>query len=256
MDREPGRCEACRAVLTGRSHRRFCSGPCRQRAYRARSGQGGRDADLIAATSWNWAVGDLVVEAMRRAMDGEPSGVAVWSVAPQRHAVRCGVVAVAFELVARRSDLSWAHHWAVWKLADDHRAEVLDKAAEDGLTARSVMRLAHPGRSSFPSLAGDPPLGFEPIMVVGPILASGLGLAGLESASVAELDAAAAWVRSIQPPGWLDQPLRQKARKHSDEFKLEAVAMVVEDGERIADVARRVGVGRGLLANWVRLGAP
>lgn len=117
------------------------------------------------------------------------------------------------------------------------------------------MRIAHPDRSSFPSLAGDPPLQFDPVVVAGPVLASGLGLAGLSSATLAELDGAAAWVRSIQPPGWLDQPLRQEARKHSDEFKLQAVAMVVEDGERIADVAGRMGIGAGLLRNWVRMTA-
>lgn len=42
-------------------------------------------------------------------------------------------------------------------------------------------------------------------------------------------------------------------RSFTEEFKREAVAMVLDDGRRIVDVAEAVGVGDGTLGNWVRL---
>lgn len=42
-------------------------------------------------------------------------------------------------------------------------------------------------------------------------------------------------------------------RSFSDEFKADAVAMVLDDGRKIVDVADGLGVGEGTLGNWVRL---
>ena len=41
-------------------------------------------------------------------------------------------------------------------------------------------------------------------------------------------------------------------RSFTDEFKGDAVAMVLDDGNKIVDVADRLGVGEGTLGNWVR----
>ena len=41
-------------------------------------------------------------------------------------------------------------------------------------------------------------------------------------------------------------------RSFTDEFKRDAVAMVLDDGNKIVDVADRLGVGEGTLGNWVR----
>lgn len=37
------------------------------------------------------------------------------------------------------------------------------------------------------------------------------------------------------------------------EFRRDAVAMVLDEGRRIADVSRAIGVNEGTLGNWVRL---
>ena len=42
-------------------------------------------------------------------------------------------------------------------------------------------------------------------------------------------------------------------RSFTEEFKADAVAMVLDDGRRIVDVADAIGVGEGTLDNWVRL---
>ena len=42
-------------------------------------------------------------------------------------------------------------------------------------------------------------------------------------------------------------------RSFTEEFKADAVAMVLDDGRRIVDVAEAIGVGEGTLGNWVRL---
>ena len=41
-------------------------------------------------------------------------------------------------------------------------------------------------------------------------------------------------------------------RSFTDEFKRDAVAMVLDDGRKIVDVAEALGVGEGTLGNWVR----
>ena len=41
-------------------------------------------------------------------------------------------------------------------------------------------------------------------------------------------------------------------RSFTDEFKRDAVALVIDEGRRVIDVARSLGVGEGTLGNWVR----
>src|SRR3954465_9309838 len=47
-----------------------------------------------------------------------------------------------------------------------------------------------------------------------------------------------------------ERPARTR-RSFTDEFKRDAVAMALDDGNWIADVARRLGIGEGTLGNWV-----
>ena len=47
------------------------------------------------------------------------------------------------------------------------------------------------------------------------------------------------------------EPVRSR-RSFTDEFKRDAVALVIDEGRRVVDVARSVGVGEGTLGNWVR----
>ena len=51
----------------------------------------------------------------------------------------------------------------------------------------------------------------------------------------------------------IEQPPVRVRRSFTDEFKRDAVAMVLDDGRRIVDVADAIGVGEGTLGNWVRL---
>jgi transposase len=50
----------------------------------------------------------------------------------------------------------------------------------------------------------------------------------------------------------MEQRPSRGRRSFTDEFKRDAVAMVLDEGNPIADVARRLGVGEGTLGNWVR----
>ena len=47
------------------------------------------------------------------------------------------------------------------------------------------------------------------------------------------------------------EPVRSR-RSFTDEFKRDAVALVLDEGRRVIDVARSLGVGEGTLGNWVR----
>ena len=47
------------------------------------------------------------------------------------------------------------------------------------------------------------------------------------------------------------EPVRSR-RSFTDEFKRDAVALVIDEGHAVVDVARRLGVGEGTLGNWVR----
>ena len=42
-------------------------------------------------------------------------------------------------------------------------------------------------------------------------------------------------------------------RSFTEEFKVDAVAMVLDEGRRIIDVTQSLGIGEGTLGNWVRL---
>ena len=48
-----------------------------------------------------------------------------------------------------------------------------------------------------------------------------------------------------------EKPVRSR-RSFTDEFKRDAVALVIDEGRRVIDVARSLGVGEGTLGNWVR----
>ena len=41
-------------------------------------------------------------------------------------------------------------------------------------------------------------------------------------------------------------------RSFTDEFKRDAVALVIDEDRKVIDVARSLGVGEGTLGNWVR----
>ncbi|HEX2737374.1 MAG TPA: transposase [Acidimicrobiia bacterium] len=47
------------------------------------------------------------------------------------------------------------------------------------------------------------------------------------------------------------EPVRTR-RSFTDEFKRDAVALVIDEGRRVIDVAGALGVGEGTLGNWVR----
>lgn len=50
-----------------------------------------------------------------------------------------------------------------------------------------------------------------------------------------------------------DVPMGKPRRKHSLEFKLEAVKQVVEQGRSVSEVADGLGVNRNLLTRWKSL---
>jgi transposase len=47
------------------------------------------------------------------------------------------------------------------------------------------------------------------------------------------------------------EPTRSR-RSFTDEFKRDAVALVIDEGRKVIDVAGSLGVGEGTLGNWVR----
>src|SRR3954468_4367981 len=49
----------------------------------------------------------------------------------------------------------------------------------------------------------------------------------------------------------MEERLARTRRSFTEEFKRDAVAMVLDDGNKIAEVARRLGIGEGTLGNWV-----
>ncbi len=48
------------------------------------------------------------------------------------------------------------------------------------------------------------------------------------------------------------EPRPRTRRSFTPEFKADAVAMVIDEGRTIADVARSLGIGETNLGNWVR----
>lgn len=49
-----------------------------------------------------------------------------------------------------------------------------------------------------------------------------------------------------------EDPPRRTRRKFTDEFKRDAVALVIDEDRRVVDVAESLGIGEGTLGNWVR----
>ena len=47
------------------------------------------------------------------------------------------------------------------------------------------------------------------------------------------------------------EPVRSR-RLFTDEFKRDAVGLVIDEGRKVIDVARSLGIGEGTLGNWVR----
>ena len=50
----------------------------------------------------------------------------------------------------------------------------------------------------------------------------------------------------------MEEQRARARRSFTDEFKRDAVALVLDDGNQIVDVAVRLGVGDGTLGSWVR----
>ncbi len=50
----------------------------------------------------------------------------------------------------------------------------------------------------------------------------------------------------------MEQKRARTRHSFTDEFKRDAVAMVVDEGHKIVEVAERLGIGEGTLGNWVR----
>lgn len=49
-----------------------------------------------------------------------------------------------------------------------------------------------------------------------------------------------------------EDALRRTRRKFTDEFKRDAVALVIDEDRKVVDVAESLGIGEGTLGNWVR----
>ncbi len=52
----------------------------------------------------------------------------------------------------------------------------------------------------------------------------------------------------------MEEQRARARRSFTDEFKRDAVALVLDEDRKIVDVARSLGVGEGTLGNWVRQG--
>src|SRR3954453_16252334 len=50
----------------------------------------------------------------------------------------------------------------------------------------------------------------------------------------------------------MEQEPARSRRSFTDEFKRDAVALVIDEDRTVVDVARSLGVGEGTLGNWVR----
>ena len=46
--------------------------------------------------------------------------------------------------------------------------------------------------------------------------------------------------------------MAKKRRKYTKEFKVESVLVILDQGRTIADVARSLGIGEGVLSQWKR----
>jgi transposase len=52
----------------------------------------------------------------------------------------------------------------------------------------------------------------------------------------------------------MEQEPTRSRRSFTDEFKRDAVALVLDEGRTVIDVARSLGVGEGTLGNWAASG--
>lgn len=50
----------------------------------------------------------------------------------------------------------------------------------------------------------------------------------------------------------MEEQRPRSRRSFTDEFKRDAVALVIDEDRKVIDVARSLGVGEGTLGNWVR----
>jgi transposase-like protein len=50
----------------------------------------------------------------------------------------------------------------------------------------------------------------------------------------------------------MEEQRPRSRRSFTDEFKRDAVALVIDEGRSVVDVARSLGMGEGTLGNWVR----
>lgn len=50
----------------------------------------------------------------------------------------------------------------------------------------------------------------------------------------------------------MEQEPARTRRSFTEEFKRDAVALVLDEGRKIVDVASSLGIGEGTLGNWVR----
>ena len=50
----------------------------------------------------------------------------------------------------------------------------------------------------------------------------------------------------------MDQESARTRRSFTEEFKADAVVLVLDEGRKIVDVAVSLGIGEGTLGNWVR----
>ena len=50
----------------------------------------------------------------------------------------------------------------------------------------------------------------------------------------------------------MEEQRPRSRRSFTDEFKRDAVALVIDEDRTVIDVARSLGVGEGTLGNWVR----
>lgn len=147
---------------------------------------------LVSAAKWwdatEWALGDLVVEAMRRARDGHPLPEEVWHRLHQASAARAATVAVAFPRARRRPLLTWGHHEQVAKLTEAHQDRLLDLAEAEGLTVRALRAVMRQEAEDLrPELGGMPVRGWKPA----PALARRVGeLLAAHPEAAPDLDAA------------------------------------------------------------------
>jgi len=146
--------------------------------------------DLWSATEW--VLGDLVVEMMRRARDGEHLPDDAWANLHQASAVKAARVAVLFPIERRRPELTWAHHDLVSSLPEHHQDRLLALAVDNGLTVRGLRAvMAQEAEDAAPRLEGMPVARWRPpqrlAVAVGELVAAHPEVADEVEAAVAEV---------------------------------------------------------------------